>query len=254
MLSQKLRSALALLGMPNLRISTAAVSVSAFVALAYLGLVALTHSSAIAISVVACLFAQGLDLVRVRIQKIKLLQNLDWPKFIDAIHSSAWAGSSILEAVLDSRRFAPRHAAWAFEELGKDIESGVDLDQSLINLKLRLDSYASDRFVELTRLAAKASGKGFLAALRSQGLQLRADNAMWQDVSAKQSWVISSGRMAVFAPWLTLLLLAMREETAAAFETSEGVSVLVFGLLMSLLAFQLVNFLGKLPSRPRVLK
>jgi tight adherence protein B len=69
----------------------------------------------------------------------------------------------------------------------------------------------------------------------------------------KQNWVIASAKLAVLAPWLILLLLSLRRETAATFNTETGLVVLLVGLVASLLAFQLVKFLSALPSPQRVL-
>ena len=254
MLIQKLRNSIALLGFPRINLLGVILLGTGLLVLQYLILISVTNSVAISLSISACVFAQVLDSFRVRVERLKFEQNFDWPKFLEAIHSAAWAGSSMIEAILDSKKFAPRHTFWAFDELAIDLNASLDVDAALLNLKMRLDSYPSDRFVAISQLAHQSSGRGYLAALRGQAQQLRADNATWQDVAAKQSWVISSGRLAVFAPWLTLLLLAMRKETAIAFATTEGVTVLVFGLVMSLVAFKLISFLGKLPSRPRIIR
>jgi tight adherence protein B len=45
----------------------------------------------------------------------------------------------------------------------------------------------------------------------------------------------------------------MRPETAVAFQTETGVTVLVIGLVASLLAFRLIKALGTLPQRTRTL-
>jgi tight adherence protein B len=92
-----------------------------------------------------------------------------------------------------------------------------------------------------------------LAALRSQTAQLRIENATWKEIEVKQNWVLSTAKLAVLAPWLVLLVLGSRAETAAAFETEAGITVLVIGLAASLLAFKLIKVLGRLPSRRRVL-
>lgn len=254
MLKQRFTNLLSTLGFQRVKPSFAAALVIMAFLVIFQVLYQITSSAAISISFTICVFVQFIDLVRTRLEKIKLDQNLEWPKFLDAIHSASWAGASFAQALLDSKKFAPRHGAWAFEEFSKDVDSGVDLDSALLNLKARLDTPVSDRFVEITRLANQSSGNGYLAALRSQSIQLRAENTTWQEVSTKQNWVISSGRLAVFAPWLTLLLLCSRHETSQAFSTSEGMTLLLVGLFLSLFAFRLISFLGKLPTRLRVLK
>jgi tight adherence protein B len=154
---------------------------------------------------------------------------------------------------MDSRAFAPYGIRWAMVELEKDLVSNLGLDASLVNFKARLQDPIADRFAELTRLANQAGGRGYLAALRAQSIQLRLENATWAEVTSKQNWVISSAKLAVLAPWIILLLLAGRRETAEAFNSQTGFTVLAIGLVASLLAFQLVRYLATFPKRQRVL-
>jgi tight adherence protein B len=69
----------------------------------------------------------------------------------------------------------------------------------------------------------------------------------------KQNWVLGTAKLAVLAPWLVLVLLGLRPETAIAFQTETGVAVLVIGLVASLLVFRLIKVLGSLPQRSRIL-
>jgi tight adherence protein B len=213
----------------------------------------LTSSWAIAFSCYVCLFAQLLDSLQNRAAKHTLQQQLQWPNYLDAIHSAIWAGATVQQALVDCSPHAPKTASWAFVELEKDIGSGLDLDATLLNLKSRLASPIADRFVEITRLAHGLGGQGFLPGLKAQASQLRAENANWEEINVKQSWVISSARLAVFAPWLILLLLGTRSETSAAFNTEIGLLILLIGLGASLFAFRLVRLLAKLPERRRIL-
>jgi len=212
-----------------------------------------TGSAMIAFSVLVCVLVQFFDSLKSRIQILSQKHDAEWPKFLDAIHSSAWSGNSLEQAILDSKTFAPRNLNWAITDLEKDLLSGLPLDTALVNLKARLGTPIVDRFVELTRLANQSGGRGYLAALRAQAVQLRLENATWSEVQVKQNWIISSAKLAVFAPWLVLILLSIRRETAEAFNTETGVMVLLIGLSASLFAFQLVKFLSSIPKRQRVL-
>jgi len=213
----------------------------------------LTGSIPITLSIVFCLSVQVWDSLRTRARNQLEKQSEHWPKFLDAIHSACWAGVSLEQAVLDCINFAPKGSIWAFTEFEKDLSSGMGFDLAMVNLKSRLASPIADRFVELTRLANQSGGRGYLEALRAQSVQLRTENATWAEINAKQNWVISSAKLAVFAPWLILLLLSIRPETAQTFNSDTGAVVLVLGLVASLLAFQLTRYLGALPKRARVL-
>lgn len=212
-----------------------------------------TNSILIAGSVCLCVGAQLLDTLQTRIKTEYLKTNLEWPKFLDSVHSAAWAGASLEQAILDSVAVAPPKISWALLEFEKDQGSGSSFSQSLDNLKARLANPIADRFIEITRLASASGGRGYLSALRSQALQLRLENATWSEIHAKQNWVLGTAKLAVLAPWLVLVLLGMRPETAVAFQTETGIAVLVIGLVASLLAFRLIKTLGALPLRIRTL-
>jgi tight adherence protein B len=245
----KLRQA----GFKNLSLSkTIAVLLGACLAFAYL-LYGLTRSWPISLSVNLCVLLQLGDLLRSRIQSNMAQQNLEWPKYLDAISSATWSGTNLQQAILDCRNYSPQISRWAFDELERDLAGGMNLDAALLNLKTRLQSPVADRFVELARLASTSGGRGFLLALRSQANQLRLENATWQEIQSKQGWVIATARLAIFAPWLVLLMLSFRSETANSFATDSGLVVLGVGLAASLLAFQLVRFLARLPQRKRIL-
>jgi len=212
-----------------------------------------TNSLPIVISVAICVIAQVIDSLKNRVRAQKLKQNQDWPKYLDSIHSAAWSGKSLPQAILDSRAFAPHSMVWAITEFEVDQSAGLSFEESLNNLKARLANPIADRFIEITRLAALSGGNGYLSALRSQSLQLRLENANWSEIAVKQNWVLASAKLAVLAPWLVLVLLSMKPETSATFQTETGLFVLGFGLAASLLAFRLIRFLGAMPDRKRIL-
>ena len=213
----------------------------------------ITNSQSIGVSVCICLIAQAIETLNSRVQTQNQKANYDWPKFLDSIHSSAWAGATLEQAILDSRGYIPKSMEWAMNEFELDIESGGYLDVALDNLKARLAHPIADRFIEITRLANLSGGRGYLSALRAQALQLRIENSTWSEIQAKQTWVLGTAKLAVLAPWLVLVLLGMRPETAIAFQSELGLGVLVFGLVASLLAFKLIKVLGALPKRQRIL-
>jgi len=214
---------------------------------------AVTSSVLIGASITICVLVQLVDSFRSRIRTELYKTNLEWPKFLDSIHSAAWAGASLEQAILDSISFAPAKLSWALLEFEKDQNSSLPLSQNLDNLKARLANPISDRFIEITRLASASGGRGYLNALRNQALQLRLENATWTEIQVKQNWILGTAKLAVLAPWLVLVLLSLRPETAIAFQSETGIAVLVIGLVASLLAFRLIKALGALPQRSRTL-
>ncbi|MEB0303885.1 type II secretion system protein F, partial [Cryobacterium sp. 10I1] len=52
-------------------------------------------------------------------------------------------------------------------------------------------------------------------------------------------------------PWIVLLLLSSRPEGAVAYNTGSGVAVIVSGLVVSVIAYRLMVFIGRLPEERR---
>jgi tight adherence protein B len=229
------------------------LAVTTAILLIWLLVFGITGSSPIAISICLCAIAQGMESVSARASAHTLRANLQWPKYLDAMHSLVWSGATLQEAMIDSAKYSPSIVRTAIRELEVDEAGGLPFDQCLDNFKIRLANPVADRFVELTRIAHNSGGRGYLAALRNQSQQLRDENAVWAEIQAKQNWVLSTAKLAILAPWLVLVLLGFRRETGEAFETETGLAVLVIGLIASLLAFKLIKALGKLPMRQRTL-
>ncbi len=216
-------------------------------------LAVITNSLLISIAVCVCVGAQLLESFQSKVKAENQKANTQWPKYLDSIHSATWAGATLEQALLDSISSAPAKHSWALLEFEKDHNSGIAFSGSLDNLKARLANPIADRFIEITRLASASGGRGYLNALRAQSLQLRLENSTWSEINLKQNWVLGTAKLAVLAPWLILVLLSLRPETAIAFQSESGVAVLALGTVASLLAFRLIKTLGKLPPRQRTL-
>ena len=216
-------------------------------------LAVITNSLLISIAVCVCVAAQLLESFQIRVATENQKANTQWPKYLDSIHSATWAGATLEQALLDSISSAPAKHSWALLEFEKDHNSGIAFSDSLDNLKARLANPIADRFIEITRLASASGGRGYLNALRAQSLQLRLENSTWSEINVRQNWVLGTAKLAVLAPWLILVLLSLRPETAIAFQSESGVAVLALGTFASLLAFRLIKTLGKLPPRQRTL-
>jgi len=63
--------------------------------------------------------------------------------------------------------------------------------------------------------------------------------------------VMNSARLGVAAPWVVLALLATRPEAALAYNTAMGAMVVIAGLGLSIVAYQLMLGLGRIPAERR---
>jgi tight adherence protein B len=176
-----------------------------------------------------------------------------WPEVLDSLQSAASSGFGIVDSLEEVSRTGPLRIRPDFQELVQRIDSGLGIDKSLDWFKSQLGQIQADRFVELIRIVHQSGGVGYLDSLRDQAFRTRSEIALWSELDSKQGWVKGTAKLAIVAPWIVVATLAARAENVAIYNTAEGTGVLVFGLLVSLIAFRLVGLLGSLSKPGRVL-
>jgi tight adherence protein B len=95
-------------------------------------------------------------------------------------------------------------------------------------------------------------GSDLGVVLRTLSSLLREDARTRGEIEGRQSWTISAARLAVAAPWITLVLLCTRPEAVRAYSTVVGALVLLTAAVMSLVAYRLMLRIGRLPDEPRM--
>lgn len=175
-----------------------------------------------------------------------------WPEILDLLHSSLASGSGLVDALSDVSRDGPLRVRPVFRELVYQIECGKSLDESLDWLKAQFGQLQADRLAELVRLVHEAGGGGMLEALRHQSSTTRNEIALFGELESKQGWVTGTAKLAIVAPWIIVATLASRPENVAIYNTTTGMTILGFGLFVSILAYRLVLVLGSLPKPARV--
>ena len=173
-----------------------------------------------------------------------------WPEILDSLQSAASSGLGIIDALDDVARNGPSRLRPVFAELVERIDRGAGIDASLDWLKSRFGQLQADRLIELIRVANSSGGVGYLDSLREQALRTRSEIALWGELESKQGWVTGTAKLAIVAPWIIVATLSSRPENVAIFNTTEGTTILIFGLAVSLLAYRMVTALGAL-ARPR---
>jgi tight adherence protein B len=105
----------------------------------------------------------------------------------------------------------------------------------------------------LIRIVHRSGGGGYIDSLREQSASTRSDIALWGELESKQGWVTGTAKLAIIAPWIIIATLAARDENVAIYNTTEGTGILSVGLIVSLIAYRLVNLMGLLSKPGRVL-
>jgi tight adherence protein B len=206
----------------------------------------------VGLSLFALVGVVGIGLETLRLSAARRSDQLAkfWPEVLDSLQSASSSGLGIIDALDEIARTGPTRLRPIFFELVERIDRGVGFDGCLDWLKSRFGQLQADRLVELIRVANNSGGLGYLDSLREQAQRTRSEIALWGELESKQGWVTGTAKLAIVAPWIIVATLSSRPENVAIFNTTEGTSILVFGLAVSLLAYRMVTALGAL-SRPR---
>jgi tight adherence protein B len=177
-----------------------------------------------------------------------------WPDAVDHLRSAIRAGLSLPEALVQLGSRGPQELRGAFIEFGADYRSGARFETSLDRLKHRLADPVADRIVEALRLTREVGGTDLGKLLGTLADFLRDDARTRSELEARQSWTVNAARLAVAAPWIILILMASRPEAVAAYNSAAGATVLLGGLLVSVVSYRVMLRIGALPSDERVLR
>jgi tight adherence protein B len=174
-----------------------------------------------------------------------------WPDVVDHLVSAVRSGLSLPESIMSLAHTGPPATRAAFATFEHGYRSSGDFAGGLDNLKAHLADPVADRILETVRMSREVGGSELTLVLRNLAAYLRQDAAIRSEVEARQSWVLNSARLGVAAPWIVLVLLATRPEAAAAYNTTAGAVLVVGGLGVSVVAYQIMIGLGRIPEERR---
>lgn len=177
-----------------------------------------------------------------------------WPDVVDNVTSAVRAGLALPEALAQLAVRGPEELRPAFAEFAGDYRTTGRFNDSLDRLKERLADPVGDRLVESLRIAREVGGSDLGSLLRTLSAFLREDARTRSELETRQSWTVSAARLAVAAPWLVLAFLSTRPESVQAYNTAAGVVVLAVGAAASVVAYQVMIRIGRLPEEGRVLR
>lgn len=189
--------------------------------------------------------------VRTRAQRRRAANRAVWPDIVDHLVASVRAGMSLPEALGGLADLGPTSTRSAFANFADDYRRSASFAVSVDSLKARLADPIADRILETLRMAREVGGNDVTNVLRGLAGYLREDAALRAEVAARQSWIRNAARLGVAAPWLLLAVLASRRETLVAYDSAAGTLLIVVGVAVSLLAYQLMVMLGRLPEERR---
>jgi tight adherence protein B len=140
-----------------------------------------------------------------------------------------------------------------FANLLELYDHGYELDRLMPQLRLQFSNRYADLLALLIELDSELGGHGMAVTYQRAAVQVRKEQGEISQLQAKQGWVSSSAKLALLAPWLIALVLVQLPQNKVAFATELGAAILILGLALSLVAYALVNRMGRLPLPGRVL-
>lgn len=209
------------------------------------------------VTIAACfgLFGAVLPLAMLRWRAAKravLLRDV-WPDAVDHLRSAIRAGLTLPEALVQLAEKGPESLRPPFHEFARDYRAGMRFTDALDRLKYRMADPVADRLVAALRLTREVGGADIGNLLSTLSEFLREDARTRSELEARQSWTVNAARLGVAAPWVVLLLLGSQPSAVAAYQSATGVAVLVVGLCVSVVCYQLMLRIGSLPRDQRVL-
>ena len=175
-----------------------------------------------------------------------------WPDAIDTLQSGVRAGLSLPEALSALGQRGPAVLRPAFMSFAVEHRATGSVDSALRVLQETLADPVADRVVAALRLTGEVGGRELGALLRTLSVMLRDEARTRAEIEARQSWTVAAARLAVAAPWITLLLLCTRPEAVAAYLAPAGGLVLATAAVLSVIAYLLMRRIGRLPRDERV--
>lgn len=226
------------------------------IAATIVGVLGLAFTRVPAVSAAFGVMAGGVPLMAVRARARRQRSRLRevWPDAVDHIASGVRAGLSLPEALMQLGQRGPVELRPAFEAFGHDYRASGLFTDSLDRLKERMADPVADRLVEAVRLAREVGGSDLGRVLRTLSTFLREDARSRAELEARQSWTVNAARLAMVAPWIVLLLMATRGTALQAYREPTGVVILVVGAVLSVVAYQAMVRIGRLPEEQRVLR
>lgn len=194
----------------------------------------------------------GLEVLRViGTSRARALEQV-WPAIFDLLKSGAEAGLTSYEQIEYLAKEAPVLVRRYFQQLHLELERGHTIQQSLATFQQQVGSRSGDFLAIVLLITSELGGRGEAGIWARASSDIRSEQLLLGQVLAKQGWVLGSAKLAVLAPWLIVFVLLSVPSNQAAFSSNTGTIILLMGLILSVFAYFLTSFLGRLPLPERV--
>ncbi|MBV7363522.1 type II secretion system F family protein [Actinomycetaceae bacterium TAE3-ERU4] len=210
---------------------------------------ALTQTPLIGVIVASGLSALPVVILRGRADRRSRQISRLWPDIIDNIIAGVRSGMGLAEVLINLGEFGPPQLRADFQIFAADFRVSGNFSRALDKLKIRFSNPEADRLFEVLRLSREVGGSDLSLLLRDLAVMMRADLRIRGELESRQSWTRNAARLAVVSPWVVLLMITTRTGGINVYATWEGSLVLIIGMLVSILAYFLMNRTARLSTR-----
>jgi len=176
-----------------------------------------------------------------------------WPDVVDDLGSAVRAGLSLPQAFRELSDIGPADLRDAFKRCALTYQATGDFVAGLRSLAVELADPTADKFVSVIQVAYEVGGADLGILLRTLSEVMREELKVKGEIIARQSWTVNGAKLAVAAPWLTVLVLSSRHDAAAAYTSAAGIRILLMCVLVSGFAYFAMMHIAKLPTDERLL-
>lgn len=226
--------------------AVASFAVAGFVA------AALTGSGVVAGAIGMAAARAPFAMARARRHRRRARHREAWPDAIATLVASVRAGISLPEACSSLLERGPRELAYGFRAFRDSYRASGSFEAALRRLRDELTDPVADRVAIALQLAHEVGGTDLVRVLRTLGDFVREDLRVRKEIEARWSWTVTAARVAAAAPWAVLVLMALRPEAAAAYNTATGISVIAGGAAATVAGYRLMLRAARLPDQRRL--
>lgn len=170
-----------------------------------------------------------------------------WPDIVDDLGSAVKAGLSLPQAIAAIAQSGPMPARSLFTVACDTYLATGDLAAGLAQLRAAAADPVADTFCSALTIAHDVGGYDLATVLRTLSEVIREDIKVRAEIRARQSWTVNGARLAVGAPWVTVLLLSTRSDAARVYATRGGITMLCICAVVTALAYAVMIRVGRLP-------
>lgn len=204
-------------------------------------------------SLVVALAAAAAPIGYVRAKRIDRRRALReaWPDALASMVAGIRAGVSLPEVCASLAERGPEDLKPAFSAFAATYRASGTFSTALQRLRDALADPVGDRVVAALGLAHEVGGTDLVRVLRTLSDFVREDLRIRKEIEARWSWTVTAARVAAASPWIVLLIMSLRPEAAAAYDSPSGGMVVLFGAVATVGGYRLMLRAARLPEERR---